>query len=148
MKAHPTSALAHLVGRGTTYTRALTAVPSDSFSGMVAQVTGGNPGTSGIYYDDSYNQALLPAGIGPRLQQPRAFQDRDLLPPRWTAALTGYAMTHGLPGSAHLRDAEDSRGKGHIVDAVGINQDATSVPCEEPTIASCSSAVSRGLPCR
>jgi hypothetical protein len=29
---------------------------------MVAQVTGGNPGTTGIYYDDSYNHALLPAG--------------------------------------------------------------------------------------
>ena len=42
-------------------------------------------------------------GIGPRLPQPRAFQDLDLLPPRWTAALPGYAMTHGLPGSAHLR---------------------------------------------
>jgi len=25
-------------------------------------VTGGNPGTTGIYYDDSYNHALLPAG--------------------------------------------------------------------------------------
>jgi predicted AlkP superfamily pyrophosphatase or phosphodiesterase len=53
--AHPTSALARLVDRGTSYTHALTPVPSDSFPGMVAQVTGGNPGTTGIYYDDSYN---------------------------------------------------------------------------------------------
>ena len=60
--AHPTSALARLVDRGTSYTHALTPVPSDSFPGMVAQVTGGNPGTTGIYYDDSYNHALLPAG--------------------------------------------------------------------------------------
>jgi hypothetical protein len=29
---------------------------------MVAQVTGGNPKSTGIYYDDSYNHALLPAG--------------------------------------------------------------------------------------
>jgi hypothetical protein len=29
---------------------------------MVAQVTGGNPKTTGVYYDDSWNNALLPAG--------------------------------------------------------------------------------------
>jgi hypothetical protein len=62
VRAHPASALAGLVDRGTSYTHALTPVPSDSFPGMVAQVTGGNPGTTGIYYDDSYNHALLPAG--------------------------------------------------------------------------------------
>ena len=62
MKAHPTSALAHTVGRGTSYTRALTPVPCDSFPGMVAQVTRGNPGTTCITYDDRYNHALLPAG--------------------------------------------------------------------------------------
>jgi len=29
---------------------------------MAAQVTGGNPRTTGVYYDDSFNRALLPAG--------------------------------------------------------------------------------------
>ena len=29
---------------------------------MVAQATGAGPGTAGVYYDDSYNHALLPAG--------------------------------------------------------------------------------------
>jgi hypothetical protein len=29
---------------------------------MVAQVTGGDPRTTGIYYDDSYNRELLPPG--------------------------------------------------------------------------------------
>ena len=62
VKAHPQSAFAALVGNGTSYTHAQTPVPSDSFPGMVGQVTGGNPGTTGIYYDDSYNRALLPAG--------------------------------------------------------------------------------------
>ena len=62
MSTHPKSALASLVDRGTSYTRAQTPVPSDSFPGMVAQLTGGNPGTTGIYYDDTYNHALLPAG--------------------------------------------------------------------------------------
>jgi len=59
---YPGSALAALVHGGTDYTNAETTLPSDSFPGMVAQVTGGNPGTTGIYYDDTYNHALLPAG--------------------------------------------------------------------------------------
>jgi hypothetical protein len=29
---------------------------------MVGQLTGGNPKTTGVYYDDSFNHALLPAG--------------------------------------------------------------------------------------
>jgi hypothetical protein len=59
---HPTSALAELTGSGVEFTRAQTPVPSDSFPGMVAQVTGGNPSSTGVYYDDSFNHALLPAG--------------------------------------------------------------------------------------
>ncbi|WP_370643594.1 alkaline phosphatase family protein [Amycolatopsis sp. DSM 110486] len=60
--AHPHSALASLVAHGTQYTHANTPVPSDSFPGLVAQVTGGNPATTGVYYDATYNRALLPAG--------------------------------------------------------------------------------------
>ncbi|WP_376768857.1 alkaline phosphatase family protein [Amycolatopsis acididurans] len=59
---HPQSALASLVRQGTDYDHASTPVPSDSFPGMVAQVTGGNPATTGVYYDDTYDTALLPAG--------------------------------------------------------------------------------------
>jgi len=57
---HPTSALANLVSDGVDYTKAQTTYPSDSFPGMVAQLTGARPGTSGVYYDDTYNHALLP----------------------------------------------------------------------------------------
>ncbi|HEY2763158.1 MAG TPA: alkaline phosphatase family protein [Pseudonocardiaceae bacterium] len=59
---HPHSALAALVHGGVDFTRASTPVPSDSFPGMVGQATGGNPATTGIYYDSSFNHALLPAG--------------------------------------------------------------------------------------
>ncbi len=59
---HPSSALAALVRRGVDYANASTPVPSDSFPGLVAQVTGGNPATTGVYYDDTWNNALLPAG--------------------------------------------------------------------------------------
>src|SRR5262249_17698491 len=36
--------------------------PSDSFPGMVGQATGGNPATTGIYYDDTWNHDVFPAG--------------------------------------------------------------------------------------
>lgn len=58
--AHPDSALGKLVAGGTEYTHAQTTFPSDSFPGMVAQLTGGGPGTSGVYYDDTFNH-ILPA---------------------------------------------------------------------------------------
>ena len=62
VRSHPRSALASLVSGGTQFTGAQTPVPSDSFPGMVAQVTGGDPRTTGVYYDDSFNRTLLPAG--------------------------------------------------------------------------------------
>src|SRR5581483_1144378 len=60
--SHPHSALASLTRDGTQFTDARTPFPSDSFPGMVGQVTGGNPSSTGIYYDDTFNHALLPAG--------------------------------------------------------------------------------------
>ena len=58
----PGSTLAKLVHGGVVYTNARTPFPSDSFPGIVGQVTGGNPKTTGIYYDDVYSRALLPVG--------------------------------------------------------------------------------------
>ena len=60
--AHPQSALAKLSGRGVNYTAAQTPVPSDSFPGLLAQVTGGMPKTTGVYYDDSYAHDLFEPG--------------------------------------------------------------------------------------
>jgi len=54
---NPGSELAKLTGGGAQYTQAHTPIPSDSFPGMIAQVTGGNPRTTGIYYDDEYSHA-------------------------------------------------------------------------------------------
>jgi hypothetical protein len=59
---HPDSALARLVRDGVSFTNAKTPFPSDSFPGMVALVTGGNPKSTGVYYDDSFNHALLLPG--------------------------------------------------------------------------------------
>ena len=62
VSSHPRSALAWLTGNGVTYTDAHAPRPSDSFPGLLAQVTGGNPGTTGVYYDDSYDRRLSPPG--------------------------------------------------------------------------------------
>ena len=62
VKHHRRSALGTLVRKGVEFTHAQTPFPSDSFPGMVGQVTGGNPKTTGVYYDDSFNHSLLPAG--------------------------------------------------------------------------------------
>ncbi len=59
---HPTSALAKLSRRGTTFSNAYTTLPSDSFPGMIAQFTGGTPKSTGVYYDASYTRDYYPAG--------------------------------------------------------------------------------------
>ncbi|WP_407170489.1 alkaline phosphatase family protein [Bradyrhizobium sp. ORS 111] len=51
--------LAKLAQHGTTYANASTTKPSDSFPGMLAQVTGGTPKSNGVYYDDSYDRTLF-----------------------------------------------------------------------------------------
>jgi hypothetical protein len=59
---NPGSELAKLAGGGAAYTSAHTPVPSDSDPGMTAQMTGGDPKTTGVFYDVEYNRALLPPG--------------------------------------------------------------------------------------
>lgn len=49
VSTHPSSTMAGLVAHGVDYTKASTPFPSDSFPGLVAQVTGGNPSSTGIY---------------------------------------------------------------------------------------------------
>jgi len=61
VKNYPHSSLASLVKHGVSYNAAATPFPSDSFPGMVGQVTGGNPKTTGVYYDDEYSRSLVAA---------------------------------------------------------------------------------------
>ena len=46
--------------QGVSYSHASTTRPSDSFPGTLAYLTGAMPGTTGVYYDDSYSRTLLP----------------------------------------------------------------------------------------
>jgi predicted AlkP superfamily pyrophosphatase or phosphodiesterase len=59
--AHPSSNFAQLARHGVDYTNAYTTAPSDSFPGMLAQVTGGTPKSAGLFYDDSYDRKEYPS---------------------------------------------------------------------------------------
>jgi hypothetical protein len=58
--AHPNSTLAQLSQHGITYTNASTPMISDSFPGLAAQITGGSPQTTGLWYDVTFNRKLSP----------------------------------------------------------------------------------------
>ncbi|WP_237480895.1 alkaline phosphatase family protein [Lichenibacterium dinghuense] len=62
--SHPEGTLARLAKGGAVYRQAMVPLISDSFPGFAAQVTGGGPATTGIYYDDSYDRALFPPSSG------------------------------------------------------------------------------------
>jgi Type I phosphodiesterase / nucleotide pyrophosphatase len=62
VRHYPRSTLADLVRRGTEYSNALTTIPSDSFPATAGLMTGGDPGVTGFYYDDTYNYDVFPPG--------------------------------------------------------------------------------------
>jgi predicted AlkP superfamily pyrophosphatase or phosphodiesterase len=62
IRQHPRSNLAELSGDGTTYTAASSTVPSDSFPGLLAMLTGGTPKSTGVFYDVSYDRTLFAPG--------------------------------------------------------------------------------------
>jgi predicted AlkP superfamily pyrophosphatase or phosphodiesterase len=59
---HPNSVLAQLTLGGVEYTNALTSNPSDSDPGGTALMTGGNPKTTGVFYDVEYSHTTDEAG--------------------------------------------------------------------------------------
>lgn len=54
--------LERLTDHGTTYTNASTTKPSDSFPGLLAQLTGGTSKSTGVFYDDSYDRTFFAPG--------------------------------------------------------------------------------------
>lgn len=61
IRNHPASNFAKLANHGIVYPNALTTAPSDSFPGMLAQVTGATPKHGGLFYDDSYDRQEYPS---------------------------------------------------------------------------------------
>src|SRR6266851_7617051 len=64
-QAYPNSTFAQLGKMAVTYTGASTSRPSDSFPGLMAQITAGSPNSTGVWYDVSYDHSLLPPGSKP-----------------------------------------------------------------------------------
>ncbi len=62
INSHPNSTFRQLSYHGTVFPNAYTTAPSDSFPGMIAQVTGASPKTADIFYDDSYDRTFFAAG--------------------------------------------------------------------------------------
>jgi hypothetical protein len=90
--------LARLAGHGVIYLDALTTRPSDSFPGTIAQVSGGTPRVTGVYYDDTYDRSLFPPSSncrGPRGSEVRLTGHLD----RNEARLDGGAPS-GLAGDS------------------------------------------------
>jgi type I phosphodiesterase/nucleotide pyrophosphatase len=66
--ANIASTLKTLSKHAVIYPNAYTSAPSDSFPGIIAQVTGGTPKSTGVFYDDSYDRTLFAPGsncVGP-----------------------------------------------------------------------------------
>jgi hypothetical protein len=55
--------MAALSQTGINYVGTISSMPSDSFPGIAALVTGGSPKTTGIYYDVAYDRSLAPPAI-------------------------------------------------------------------------------------
>jgi hypothetical protein len=100
VRTHPGSALARLERHGAEYTQARTPFPSDSFPGLVGQVTGGDPGVTGVYYDDTFSHGVFPPGTtkctGPAPGGAVDYDESDDVNP---AALDAGQGLAGLPGS-------------------------------------------------
>jgi hypothetical protein len=62
VKAHPESTLAQLTKRGVTYTNAQSSLPSNSWPGLLAIVTGGSPLSTGVIFENNYDRTLSPPG--------------------------------------------------------------------------------------
>jgi Type I phosphodiesterase / nucleotide pyrophosphatase len=62
VRSHPASTLGGLVRHGVSFTNATASKPSDSFLGLLAQITGGSPKATGVYYDNSYDRELFAPG--------------------------------------------------------------------------------------
>jgi type I phosphodiesterase/nucleotide pyrophosphatase len=56
----PDSALANLSRHGITYTNAHSSLPSNSWPGLLAMVTGGSPISTGVIFENNYDRSLSP----------------------------------------------------------------------------------------
>lgn len=71
----PASTLASLAHHGVVFSQAYTSFPSDSYPGLLAQVTGGSPKSTGIYYDHSFDSTLYSPPVAGLLTHEMLFDE-------------------------------------------------------------------------
>ena len=104
------------------YPNALTTAPSDSFPGMIAQVTGATPKTAGLFYDDSYDRTVFPSAL--------FYTSQGLADPGCTGApgteVTNFeALDKSFdPATGLIADVDRRRHPGQGADAVEPQGDA------------------------
>ncbi len=109
---HRDSTLAKLVHSGSEYTNAATSNPSDSDPGGTALMTGGNPKSTGVFYDVEYSHKVDEAGAACTPGQP---------PPVVTSSMT-RRMTRwrASPTSSTPRTAASRRSTRTVRSANGV----------------------------
>ena len=60
----PESNISALLQHGYEFSNAWTSAPSDSFPGILAQLTGATPRTTGVWYDDTWDRSYYAPGSG------------------------------------------------------------------------------------
>jgi hypothetical protein len=85
VQSRPGGNFAKLSDNGVVYPNAFTTAPSDSFPGMLAQVTGATPKQGGLFYDDSYDRTEFPA---------KAFYTSQNLPDPGCSGKPGTELTN------------------------------------------------------
>ena len=85
IQSRPGGNFAKLTDNGVVYPNAFTTAPSDSFPGMLAQVTGATPKQGGLFYDDSYDRTEYPA---------KAFYTSQNLPDPGCTGSAGTELTN------------------------------------------------------
>jgi hypothetical protein len=130
---HRDSTLASLVKSGVEFTNAQTPFPSDSFPGMTGPMTGGNPKSTGIYYDDTFNRSLYPPAGYDSNGHPNPLHD-------CTGQTLGTEVTYfeALDKNPLALDAGEGL-SGLPATILGLTQNATSLidPQQLPRDASC-----------
>src|SRR5580658_6658762 len=113
--------LAALSQTGINYVAAASSMPSDSFPGIAALVTGGSPKSTGIYYDVAYDRSLAPptttTGTGlaggtctPYATPPGTTTDYDQ-----GADLDATKLNGGAPGASPTEGGIASIDPNHLV---------------------------------
>ena len=87
--------LAQLASTGITYSNASTSKPSDSFPGLLAQVTGGSPVSTGVWYDAGYDRSFFPRGTTSCTATPGAPATYDETIDYDLTQIDGGASNHG-----------------------------------------------------